>query len=331
LCSERLTAQGRRINGTAEQTLDWLSLQGTVIEQATNAPVPGVRVTIISTTGGLGAQTTYTDSEGCFHAQVVPATYNIRVEATGYEPSDETVNAQGTEAPVIVSIRRDASNFVGPGQGVVSAKDLRVPDKALKALRRGLDNLEKSQPEKAEVQFREALASYPDYPEAHYRLGLARMSLGDISGAETSLQRAIELTDGRNAGAQFAMGALLCQQRRFAEPLRSLERGEAVDSASFQGPLFHGQALFGLGRLEEAEKQEIEALRRRAEIPLAYLILSNIHIAMHRYPELVEDLDNFLKLQPVGALSDAARHTRELALQQIAEASAQKIPIASNP
>jgi Tfp pilus assembly protein PilF len=329
LSSEPLTAQGRRISGT-DQSMDWMTLQGTVVEQANNSPVSGVRVTITSTTGGVGAQTSYTDSEGRFRAQVVPATYNIRVEATGFESSEETVSAQGAEAPVVVAIRREPASAES-AEAFVSAKDLKVPEKALKALRRGVESLDKKQPEKAEGQFREALAMYPDYPEAHYRLGLALMSLGDIAHAEASLQRAIELTDGHNAPAQFAMGALLCQQRRFAEALRSLERGEAVDPASFQGPLFQGQALLGLGRLEEAEKQEIEALQRRAEVPLAYLILSNIHIAMHRYPQLVNDLDRFLRLQPTGPTSDAARHTRELALQQIAESSAQKMPIANNP
>lgn len=79
--------------------------------------------------------------------------------------------------------------------------------------------------------------------------------------------------------------------------------------------------MLGLGRLDDAEAQELEAIRRRSDIPLAYLILGNVHIARHQYSQLIEDLDHFLELQPTGPASDSARHTRELALKQVAGAS----------
>lgn len=296
-------------------------LQGTVVEFSTNAPVSGIQVILMAAGDRSAVQTMYTDSDGHFRAIVSPGSYQITVQGIGYETTETTFSPENMAPPLIVSVKRldpDTSSPTGP---VVSALDLRAPSKAVKAFQKGLENLEKRQPDKARGEFQKAIAAYPEYSEAYYRLGLSEIELGDNAAAATNLQKAIDLAKGRHSGAQFAMGALLSQQTRFAEALRTVEQGEAVDSVSYQGPLFKGQALFGLGRLDEAEAQETEALRRRPEIPLAYLILANVHIRRHQLPELVKDLDQFLKLQPNGPTSDRARHTRELAAREIAEGS----------
>jgi Tfp pilus assembly protein PilF len=310
---------------------DWNLLQGTVIEFSSNAPVSGIQVTVLASGDRSTVQTLYTDSEGHFRVSVRPGNYQITVQGAGYETTETTVSPDNLTPPLIVSVKRVDPDPGTPANPVVSAINLKAPAKAVKAFEKGVENLDKHQPDKAKEEFQKAIVVYPEYSEAYYRLGLSEIELGDTAAATKDLQKAIDLAKGRHSEAQFAMGALLCQEARFAEALRSIEQGEAVDSISYQGPLFKGQALFGLGRLDEAEAQETEALRRRPAIPLAYLIRANVHIRKHQLTELVEDLDHFLKLQPNGETSARARRTREAALQEIAERSEKELAATKKP
>jgi hypothetical protein len=45
--------------------------------------------------------------------------------------------------------------------------------------------------------------------------------------------------------------------------------------------------------------------------PPVYLLLANIHIQRKDYPALVRDLDDYLRLAPIGPEADQARKTRE--------------------
>jgi tetratricopeptide (TPR) repeat protein len=80
-----------------------------------------------------------------------------------------------------------------------------------------------------------------------------------------------------------------------------------IDPNSSQGYLFLEQAVYGLNRLDEAEKHAQAALSRNSNEASAYFLLANVHIKKNNYALVQNDLDAYLKLKPTGPNSDQAR------------------------
>jgi tetratricopeptide (TPR) repeat protein len=72
-------------------------------------------------------------------------------------------------------------------------------------------------------------------------------------------------------------------------------------------------ALFGLNRLDEAEKIAHEASIRDPRLAMAHLLLASIYIRRSDYSEELVELDAYLRLEPDGPLSDQAREAQEYA------------------
>ena len=86
-----------------------------------------------------------------------------------------------------------------------------------------------------------------------------------------------------------------------------------MDTNSWKGYLFLGQALYGQNKFAEAEKSAREVLLRKSDVPSTYLLLANIHIKRQEYVLGIKDLDTFLSLKPQGPTSDQARDVRAAA------------------
>jgi tetratricopeptide (TPR) repeat protein len=90
------------------------------------------------------------------------------------------------------------------------------------------------------------------------------------------------------------------------------------DAGSWKGPYLLGQALFGLNRVDEAERHVREAVLRKPDAAGAYALLADIHLHNSNYPAVLQDLDAYLKLQPDGPARERARHLREDAERMMA-------------
>src|SRR6266481_1057636 len=90
----------------------------------------------------------------------------------------------------------------------VSVRELRIPGKARNAFEKGLARLAKNDADGSRSQFVRATATFPDYYEAYYHMGVADLRLGREEEAAQAFQKAIDLSGGRYAWAQFALGLL---------------------------------------------------------------------------------------------------------------------------
>jgi tetratricopeptide (TPR) repeat protein len=77
-------------------------------------------------------------------------------------------------------------------------------------------------------------------------------------------------------------------------------------------------ALFGLNRLDKAEKLTHEASIRDPKLALAHLLLANIYIRRSDYLEELVELDAYLRLEKDWPLSDQAREAQECANRKLA-------------
>jgi Tfp pilus assembly protein PilF len=304
------TAQGQ-IDSLASRT----TISGSVFVENMNQPAARIKVDVRALTGGAVA-TTYTDASGRFQTSGPGAgSYIVSVEEPGYEPVEERVDQTGALSGVTLTLKKAKSTEPGLNgeRYTVNVHDLNVPGKARKALEKGLERLQQKDPAGSIVHFKEATNAFPDYYEAFYQLGLANLELRRGDEAERALQKAVDLSGGHNADPQFALSALFCDRGQYADAERVTRRALEIDSVSWRGYLFLGQALYGQNRLDDAEKNARMALRRKGDLASAYVLLANINIRRHDYKSAVAELDTFLRMKPDGPTSDQARAVRNAA------------------
>jgi Tfp pilus assembly protein PilF len=286
---------------------------GTVFVERGNRPIGGVMVNIRSITGGPFVRV-LTDWSGRFQVRGLnPGMYEIVVEEVGYEPTRETLQLlRGPSPPLELYLKASSSSPVRRTDYAVSARELRIPVKARNAFEKGLERLARNDADGSRTQFVRATVTFPDYYEAYYHMGVVDFRLGREEEAAQAFQRAIDLSGGRYAWAQFGLGLLLCRRGEYAEAETVIRRGLDVDGSSPTGHLFLSVALFHLNRLEAAEKSAREALLKKPGFASAYLVLADVHGRTGEYASQLQNLDAYLKLEPDGPASKRVREVREV-------------------
>jgi len=287
---------------------------GTVFLEGRNRPTGGVIVNIRSLTEGPFVSV-LTDWSGRFQVRGLNSgAYEIVVEEAGYESIRETVQLLRGPSPPLELYLKAAGNSspVRRTDYAVSVRELRIPVKAHNAFEKGLERLAKNDPVGSRTQFVRAATAFPDYYEAYYHMGVADLRLGREEDAAQAFQKAIDLSGGRYAWAQFALGLLLCRRGEYAEAETVIRKGLDADGSAATGHLFLSVALFRLNRLEEAERSAREALLRKPGFALAYLVLADVHGHRGEYGRQLQNLDAYLKLEPDGPASKRVREVREV-------------------
>src|SRR5579863_4099606 len=77
------------------------------------------------------------------------------------------------------SLRTEDPTETSPGTSpLVSARELSIPQRAIKAYTKGMDRLQKNDPAGSLDHFRRAASEFPDFYEAYHAMGLAQLRLG---------------------------------------------------------------------------------------------------------------------------------------------------------
>jgi tetratricopeptide (TPR) repeat protein len=202
---------------------------------------------------------------------------------------------------------------------VVSVRELSIPPKALRAFHKGVEHLVKDDAAGSLPHFQLAVAEFANYYEAYFEIGTADLKLSRSADAEQALRKSIELSGGQYAEPLFALGAVLTQEEKFAEGEGVIREALHLNPTSWAGHYCLGWALFALNRLQDAEKSVRESLRWKSDSPEAYLLLAEIHHHQKDYPALLKDLDEYLRLEPGGAIGAKVTALRQKAVRAIVE------------
>jgi len=134
-----------------------------------------------------------------------------------------------------------------------------------------------------------------------------------------AFQKAIDLSGGRYAWAEFGIGYVLYLEGKTEEAVTIIRRGLELDGSSPDGYLVLGMALLRVNRLDEAERSAREALLASPISHRPIWLLSDACGHRHEYREQLQDLDAYLKLEPNGAESEHVRKAREVVLRILAK------------
>ncbi len=214
---------------------------------------------------------------------------------------------------------------------MVSARELRIPEKAIRAFNKGTQLLAAREPGRSIPEFECAIKSFPGFYEAYYKLGIAQLDLQRSADAQAAFGKSIELSDARFAPPYFALGLTLCNEKQLAEAETTIRIGLGLDPDDAAGNFTMAWVLFTASRLADAEKSAQQAVLHSANFAMAYLLLGQIHRQQHNLPALVADLDTYLKIAPEGPRSDAARVVRTQAQHVLDQQSTGSVVAKANP
>ena len=293
-------------------------ISGTVLLKASNRPASQVAVKLKSHAAGI-FRSVLTDFAGHFEVRSLPpSTYEIVVDEPGYEPAQTRAQLDGSASNLVLYL--NASNLPSTKRNnyMVSARELRIPGRARGEYEKGLGRLTKKDLSGSLSHFTKAAQVFPEYYEAYYHVGAVETTLGHLDEAMKAFQKAIDLSGGRYAWAEFGVGYLLYLQGKPEEAETVVRRGLELDSSSPDGYLILGMALLRLNRPDEAEKSAREALLRNPNFAQAYLVLADAYGRRNEYRAQLQGLDTYLKLEPDGAENKRVRQVREGVLRIVA-------------
>jgi tetratricopeptide (TPR) repeat protein len=289
------------------------SIGGNIRDEIDHHGMENVLVTLKSSTG-IPVTTTFTHDNGEFMFDGLGnGEYVIEINVKDYERVQQGVSISGaSRMGLSFFLNRTGKAVIPAMQMSISAHQLSVPHKAHDEFEKGMTLIYlKSDYRGAVTQFQFATRDFPTYYEAYAEEGSAYYQLQEMDHAEEALRKSVELSSGQYADAMFTLAALLTDTKRFQEAETTARRGVSVDSTSWRGPFELARALTALKKTEEAEKTAQQSRDLMPDNPPVYLLLANIHIQKKDYPALLRDIDDYLRLAPIGPEADQARKTKE--------------------
>jgi tetratricopeptide (TPR) repeat protein len=294
-------------------------ISGTVLLKAGNRPASQVAVKLKSHAAGI-FRSVLTDFEGHFEVRSLPpSTYEIVVEEPGYEPAETSTQLDSSSSKLVLYLNSSNSPLTERNRYSVSTRELKIPRKARGEYIKGLVSLAKKDFAGSLSHFKKAAQAFPDYYEAYYHVGVVETTLGQLDEAMQVFQKAIDLSGGSYAWAEFGIGYLLYRQGKPEEAVTIIRRGLEKDENSYDAYFILGLALLRLNRLDEAERSAREALLRNPNFAEAYLLLSDAYGRRREYRAQLQGLDAYLKLEPNGAESEHVRQAREVVSRIVAK------------
>lgn len=290
------------------------SIGGSIRDGSNQRSMEGIQV-ILKQATGTPMTATFTRDNGDFQFDGLGSgDYTIEVRVKDYELFQEQITINGvSRLGLSIFLARSGKQGVTPPlqELSISAHQLSVPHKAHDEFEKGMALIYlKSDYRGAIAQFQLAIKDFPTYYEAYAEEGSAYYQLQDLGHAEEALQKSVDLSSGQYADAMFTLAAILTDTKRYEEAESVSRRGISADASSWRGPFELARALTALKKTDEAEKSAEKSRDLMPDNPPVYLLLANIHIQRKDYPALVRDLDDYLRLAPVGPEADQARKTK---------------------
>jgi tetratricopeptide (TPR) repeat protein len=264
-----------------------------------NKPLKDVHVELRDNTGST-LNSTYTNSAGAFEFSSVRSGLYSVVATSGLEQIQEQIEIQRMSSTITLRLPVQSAANDGNPANSVSVAQYKVPTKARDELKKAQDALAKSKPDEAQKHLAKTLEIYPKYADAVAFRAILKIDAHDPQGALTDLQQAITY-DQNCAMAYLIMGAVLNQQGKYDDAIRSLQRGEALSPNSWQAYFEMGKSLVGKNQNDQALRQleRAETLVPK-EYPLIHLVKAHALLAMNNYSDAMTELQTYLQKEPQG-------------------------------
>jgi len=183
---------------------------------------------------------------------------------------------------------------------VISKTSLEAPPEARKAYEKGLAELRKNKPAKAQPLLEQAVAIYPKYAAAWYELGGVHMRAGDLAQAEKCFERS-KSADPKFISPYLAETELAVREQNWQQTADFSSQLIALDPSDYpQAYYYNALGNLHLQKLDEAGRSAMEArkLDTAHAFPKIYHVLGVIRAEQHDYSGAAAALRAYLRLAP---------------------------------
>lgn len=301
-------------------------IRGQVRYAESNQPAPRISIACDGTGGNLIQMT---DTSGNFFFRVSPGQYTCSVHIPGYYDEQQSASLTDTNSNEYFFFKlRPNGKLVQPA----TVLDASVPEPARKEFEKGETALaggKKENLEEATRHFEKAVALHPQFLLGELKLGTTYMDLQQWDKAEAALKKAIEI-DPKAANPYLALGELYYQQKKSPEAEKALMDGLAIEDRSWQGHFTLARLYWDTASknkdeaqsrpaLEKSYEQVKKALELNPKSGPAHLLKGNLLMKVRRAPDALVEFEEYLKLEPKGAMSDQTKALVEKIKKALAE------------
>jgi Flp pilus assembly protein TadD len=246
--------------------------------------------------------------------------YTVSVNEPGYEPVSIKLDLSGgSQKDVAICLKRSAKSQDSSKSSTISTHELSMPAKARDLMESGKKKLYEDKNSSAGLgDFQQAISLAPGYYEAYYQLAMAYLSLGNSGEAEKSFRKSIEVSGDKYGEADVRLGTILLDQGNSAEGEKAVRRGIQLNPNFWLGHYELGRALVNEKRIHEAQDSAEHARLLAPGTAIVYRLLANIHLQQKDYAALLQDIDEYLRLDPDSPAGLRAKELREQITQKMA-------------
>jgi tetratricopeptide (TPR) repeat protein len=265
-------------------------------------------------------QTAYTDGSGSFEFRnLSPGTYYLSVNIDGFQPIHQQVEVMSGFGSAIVTLflakaspdaaHGDALDAEDPDIIDVTQMKENLPKKAVQDYEKALEEKKRGKLESAVKLLEEAIHLAPNFYHAHNNLGMLYQSLKRYPDAEKEYKRSSDLS-AKNEKPLVNLGSLYIEEadvqkdntklsgQMLDEAMDNLEAAVKLNPRSANGYYLLGLANYKSSFLEEAEAAFNKAHNLNPKLTRIHLLLANIHWRQEKWPQVVDNIDAYLKENP---------------------------------
>jgi len=313
----------------AARSANAASVTGTVFSEE-DRRIEHATVKLCDGGGATIAEEVTTDSgEFAFHG-LMRGAYMLAVSAVGFQPQDLPVDLSfASERGVTVYLKTTskAPKPTSPG-ATVSAHEMSMPHAARDLVDTGKRKFWANKDHEGGLaDLSRAVAMAPDYYEAYYEIGLAYMGLGKQSDAEQNFRKSLDISGDKFGDAYVGLGSVLANRGNVADGEKALIRGVELNPKSLLGFYELSRVELSQKRIEDATKSAEQARALAPNFAAVHKLLANIHMQQKNYPELLKDIDAYVRLDPDSPAGVRAKQIREEVVRKMSGEAAG--PVAS--
>jgi tetratricopeptide (TPR) repeat protein len=212
------------------------------------------------------------------------------------DPSDSLALLRKAELLIDLGLRNEDEAQLAEARKIVLDVTADDPSSAEAAFVRAKSEIAAGNPEEAIEALREAIATKPDWPQAHFVLGSALLIANDLHRARAELARAVELSPGLAPARKLLVrvhSELGEHEYAIQNARRYLERQPDDDEIR----ILMAQSMVRLGMYDEA-MAALEAIPEEDRGVEALFAIGRVAMTQGRVPEAREALVLALKERP---------------------------------
>ena len=251
-----------------------------------------------------GDRIAVTDENGNFAFRgLPPGDYTLAIDKEKeYQPFSQsiTIIQPRGHPPVnqMVSIRLVEKGSSGSKPGVVNADTAGVPPTAIAFYNRAAELGKAGDRAGAIAQLNLAISEHPNFMLAYNEMGVQYMKINELEKSEEAFKTALKI-NGEAFMPLANYGILLVGEKRFADAEPILRQALKVKADSPVAHYFLGQSLANQGKFPEAEKELVQALATGGpEMNEARRLLAILYSARGNKSDAAKELETYLKNAP---------------------------------